>query len=182
MTPTIAEGDIADRDSLAAEQDRQGEPAESLEVPELIPARMLNEFIYCPRLFYLEWVSVLWADSADTAAGRFTHRVVDRGGGAAPDPEDDLLVEARSVAVSSERLGLSAVIDLIEGDDGKVRPLDYKRGSVPDIAFQAWDTDRAQLCVAGLLLREEGYDCDEGVIYYAKSRRRIYVEFDDDLV
>ena len=22
-------------------------------VPELVPARMLNEFVYCPRLFYL---------------------------------------------------------------------------------------------------------------------------------
>jgi len=22
--------------------------------PELLPARMLNEYIYCPRLFYLE--------------------------------------------------------------------------------------------------------------------------------
>ena len=125
---------------------------------------------------------MLWADNADTAAGRFTHRVVDRGGGAVPEPEDDVLVEARTVPVSSERLGLTAVIDLIEGEDGKVRPLDYKRGSVPDIAFQAWDTDRAQLCVAGLLLREEGYDCDEGVIYYAQSRRRIYVEFNEELV
>ena len=182
MLPTIAEAGVADGALLAAEKDRRSEPAGSLEVPELIPARMLNEFVYCPRLFYLEWVSVLWADNPDTAAGRFTHRVVDRGGGAAPDPEEDVLIEARSVAVSSERLGLTAVIDLIEGDDGKVRPLDYKRGRVPDIAFQAWDTDRAQLCVAGLLLREEGYDCDEGVIYYAKSRRRIYVEFDEELI
>lgn len=182
VIPTIAESDVAEGGSLPPETDRRGGPAVSLEVPELIPARMLNEFIYCPRLFYLEWVSVLWADNPDTAAGRFTHRVVDRGGGAAPDPEEEFLVEARSVAVSSERLGLTAVIDLIEGDDGKVRPLDYKRGRAPDIAFQAWDTDRAQLCVAGLLLREEGYDCDEGFIYYAKSRRRIYVEFDEELI
>jgi CRISP-associated protein Cas1 len=25
------------------------------EVPELVPARMLNEYAYCPRLFFLEW-------------------------------------------------------------------------------------------------------------------------------
>ena len=25
-------------------------------VPELVPARMLNEYAYCPRLFFLEWV------------------------------------------------------------------------------------------------------------------------------
>ena len=157
-------------------------PSEALDVPHFIPARMLYAFIYCPRLFYLEWVSLQWAASGDTAAGDYVHRIVDQASGPAPGPEDDDLVEARSVAVSSERLGLTAVIDLIEGEDGKVRPVDYKRGSVPDIAFQAWDTDRAQLCVAGLLLREEGYDCDEGVIYYAKSRRRIYVEFDEELI
>jgi hypothetical protein len=23
---------------------------------DLLPARMVNEFVYCPRLFYLEWV------------------------------------------------------------------------------------------------------------------------------
>lgn len=25
------------------------------DVPELVPARMLNEYAYCPRLFFLEW-------------------------------------------------------------------------------------------------------------------------------
>jgi CRISP-associated protein Cas1 len=32
----------------------------------LLPARMLNEFQYCPRLAYLEWVQSEWAESADT--------------------------------------------------------------------------------------------------------------------
>ena len=154
------------------------------DVPGLVPARMLYAYIYCPRLFYLEWVSIQWAESADTAAGTFVHRVVDQGGGAAPHPfvEEKDLVNARAVAVSSELLGVTAVIDLIEGEGEKVRPVDYKKGSVPDLAFQSWDTDRAQLCVAGLLLREEGYDCDEGVIYYAESRKRIVVDFDDELI
>jgi len=39
------------------------------EVPELVPARMLNEYAYCPRLFFLEWVDRLWAPSSDTAEG-----------------------------------------------------------------------------------------------------------------
>lgn len=25
------------------------------ELPDLVPARMLNEYVYCPRLFFLEW-------------------------------------------------------------------------------------------------------------------------------
>ena len=43
----------------------------SNDVPNLVPARMLNEFAYCPRLAYLEWVQGDFTDSADTADGRF---------------------------------------------------------------------------------------------------------------
>ena len=31
---------------------------------ELVPARMLNEFAYCPRLCYMEWVQGEFRDSA----------------------------------------------------------------------------------------------------------------------
>ncbi len=58
------------------------------EVPELIPARMLNEYAYCPHLFFLEWVDQLWADSADMADGDCQHRRADAGGGAAPLPAE----------------------------------------------------------------------------------------------
>lgn len=36
-------------------------------LPAVVPARMVNEFAYCPRLFHLEWVGREWADNADTA-------------------------------------------------------------------------------------------------------------------
>ena len=58
-----------------------------------IPARMLNEFAYCPRLFYLEYVQREWAESADTLDGRFVHRRVDREQGAMPTA-DELPAEA----------------------------------------------------------------------------------------
>ncbi|GAF93131.1 unnamed protein product, partial [marine sediment metagenome] len=48
------------------------------DVPELIPARMLNEFCYCPRLAYLEWVQGEFADNLETREGRFGHRRVDK--------------------------------------------------------------------------------------------------------
>lgn len=54
--------------------------------PDLIPARMLNEFVYCPRLFYLEWVDRLWADSADTVRGHAAHDANDKRGGRMPPP------------------------------------------------------------------------------------------------
>jgi hypothetical protein len=32
----------------------------------LIPARMVNEFVYCPRLAYLMWTQGEWAETGDT--------------------------------------------------------------------------------------------------------------------
>ena len=46
--------------------------------PGPLPARMLNEFAYCPRLAYLEWVQGEWAESADTVDGKVQHRRVDQ--------------------------------------------------------------------------------------------------------
>ena len=58
-------------------------------LPELAPARMLNEYAYCPRLAYLEWVQGEFDDSVDTIEGRFQHRRVDRPSGELPSRTDD---------------------------------------------------------------------------------------------
>ena len=149
-----------------------------------VPARMVNEFVYCPRLAYLEWVQGEWADSADTADGRFRHRRVEKPSGALPSPDDlddGERIHARSLTVASERLGLIARIDLIEGEDGTVIPVDYKRGKRPHVATGAYDPERVQVCVQGLILEEHGYRCDEGVLYFCESRERVRVAFDEAL-
>lgn len=151
-------------------------------VPELVPARMVNEFSYCPRLFFLEWVQARWADNLDTAEGSYHHRRVDRAQGAAPLPDEGELSHARSVTLSSPRYGVIARIDLIEGDGGAVRPVDTKRGRPPDTPERAWEPERVQLCVQGLVLRDAGYTCDEGVLYFADARRRVTVPLDDALI
>ena len=46
----------------------------------------------------------------------------------------------------------------------------------------AYDPERVQLCVQGLLLREHGYDCSEGVLYFVASRERVRIVFDDELI
>ncbi|MGQ0617893.1 MAG: CRISPR-associated endonuclease Cas4g/Cas1g [Acidimicrobiia bacterium] len=155
-----------------------------IEVPELVPARMVNEFTYCPRLFFLEWVHVQFADNTDTVEGRWHHRVVDHPSGAAPlaGAGEGELVAARSVMLSSERLGLVAKVDLLDGRDGSVIPVDTKRGSPPDNPERSWEPERVQVCVQGLLLREAGYRCDEGVLYFAGSRQRVAVPFDKALI
>ncbi|HXK96065.1 MAG TPA: CRISPR-associated endonuclease Cas4/Cas1, partial [bacterium] len=53
--------------------------------PDLIPARMLNEYAYCPRLCYLEWVQQEWDDNEWTLDGTYQHRRVNRPGGQLPE-------------------------------------------------------------------------------------------------
>jgi CRISP-associated protein Cas1 len=96
-----------------------------------------------------------WAESADTVEGRGVHRRVDRGSGELPQAAsvgEDERLHARSVTLSSDRLGLIARLDLIEIEDGAVVPVDYKRGRRPHVAAGAWDPERVQLCVQGLIL------------------------------
>lgn len=153
------------------------------EVP-LLPARMVNEFVYCSRLAYLEWVQHEWAESADTAEGRFAHRVADKPGGKLPeadDLEDDARIHARSVTLSSEQLGVIAKLDLVEGEGGCVRPVDYKRGRRPHVEKSAHLPERVQLGIQILLLREHEYACNDGILYFAESRERVSVTLDDEL-
>lgn len=158
---------------------------ESTGVPDLIPARMVNEFVYCPRLSYMEWVQGEFADSADTVDGRFQHRRVDRESGSIELVKDRVggeePIHARSVMLSDHRLGAVARIDLVELDGSVATPVDYKRGKVPNIPGGVYEPERVQLCIQGLLLRANGFQSDKGVIYYVGSKRRVIVSFDDDL-
>ncbi len=150
----------------------------------LLPARMVNEYQYCARLAYLEWVQAEWAESADTVEGRHTHRRADKPGGKLPPPEEldaEAHIHVRSITLSSNRLGLIATMDLIESEDGAVVPVDYKRGKRPHVPKGAYEPERVQLCVQGMILREHGYACTGGVLYFADSRERVEVEFDDEL-
>ena len=149
----------------------------------LLPARMVNEFQYCPRLAYLEWVQGEWSDSGDTVEGRHVHRRVDAAKGQLPpaDATETERFHARSITLSSNRLGLIAKMDLVEGEGQRVTPVDYKRGRRPHIARGAYDPERVQLCVQGMILGEHGYECSEGVLYYAESKERVRVEFDEEL-
>lgn len=158
----------------------EGEPAQTQEDgPELIPARMLNELVYCPRLYYLEHVAGEWEASADTVSGARVHRRVDKGRGELPSP--DSVPEgftSRSVMVASPALGVVARTDLIEADGNEVTPVDYKRGSAPDpakVPGGVWPADRVQVAAQVLALRAEGYACCGAVVYYAASKTRVEV-------
>ncbi|WP_437307405.1 CRISPR-associated endonuclease Cas4g/Cas1g [Sorangium sp. So ce388] len=187
--------------------------------PELVPARMINEVLYCERLMYLEWAQGEFEDNVFTVEGRSVHRRADVAGGELPPPpagavqasaseqaaatsapapprraagrragrdeegDEPAPYEARSVWLSSERLGITAKIDVVEGDaSGRLLPIEYKRGHAPDVPGGAYLPERAQLCAHVLLLREHGYACDEAAIYFAASRRRVAIAIDEALI
>jgi CRISPR-associated protein Cas1 len=161
------------------------EPDDGRRLPDYLPARMVNEFVYCPRLYFYEWVEGVFRESADTVEGKFQHRRVDHGSGGMPAPDaagTDL--ECRSVTLSSERLRVIAKMDLLEVQDGAVTPVDYKHGAPREgkNGLELWPADRMQLAVQGLILQENGYRSGEGIVYYVKTRQRVRVQFDDALL
>ena len=149
----------------------------------LIPVRMINEWVYCPRLAYLEWVEGEWADSGDTAEGRRTHARVDEGGGRLPAPEDldEEMARARAVTISSERLGIIAKMDVVEAEGGSVTPVDFKKGKRPHLAAGAYDPERVQVCAQAMILEDNGYKVDQGALWYAGSREKVPVTLDGEL-
>ncbi|MEI6818449.1 MAG: CRISPR-associated endonuclease Cas1 [Verrucomicrobiota bacterium] len=150
-----------------------------------MPVRRLHNYLYCPRLFYLQWVENIFVDNADTASGSAVHKRVE-------DPshlrEQDLdfteRAALRSVAVHSESLGLTGVVDLIEDTGNGRLLLDYKRGSPhrdENGSDTARENDAAQLASYALLLREEGIEISQAFVYYAAVKKRVAVPLTEAL-
>src|SRR5437899_7691886 len=102
-----------------------------LESQPPMPVRRLHNYIYCPRLFYFQWVENIFQENADTVAGSHAHRNVD-----APSKLDGLeefgLPEGsklRSLRLESESLGVIGVVDIVEGCPDGAEIVDYKKGS-----------------------------------------------------
>ncbi|MCC6622974.1 MAG: CRISPR-associated endonuclease Cas1 [Deltaproteobacteria bacterium] len=161
---------------------------------------MLNEYAYCARLGVLMWVHDLFAESGDTVDGTRRHKRVDKPGpelpipapapaadeldfsGGAADEAAPVELVTRSVWLSAPRERLTCKIDILELADGEAVPVDVKRGHAPDVPEGAWEPERIQLCAQGLVLREHGLRVERGQIYFASSKRRVDVVFDEALV
>lgn len=165
------------------------------QLPDYLPARMVNEFVYCPRLFFYEWVEGLFRESADTIEGSVQHARVDARTSALPQPSGADMPEgeektppekihARSVTLSSERLKVIAKLDLVEAEGRTVTPVDYKHGAPRDAkeGLDLWPSDRVQLALQAIVLQENGYECTEAVVFYQKTRQRVRVPVSTELI
>jgi CRISPR-associated protein Cas1 len=141
----------------------------SLEAQPRMGVRNLHNFIYCPRLFYFQWVENIFQENADTVAGSLGL------------PEGAKL---RSLRLESETLGLIGVVDIVEGGPDGAEIIDYKRGSARRGAEGervAKEPDAMQVAAHALLLREHGVNAVRGAVYYAADKRRVPVEFSEEL-
>ena len=141
---------------------------------QLTPVRMLAQYAYCPRLAYLEWVQKEWADNYYTEDGHFAHRRVDAYSEAVDAPS------TRSLQLGAPVEGLVTKLDVLEQQAGRGVPVEYKRGRTPRSGPRL--SEKVQLCAQALVLRENGWTCDKGYLYYSGSKDRYEVPIDDDLV
>lgn len=150
-----------------------------------MPVRRLHNFLYCPRLFYLQWVEDLFVENAETTSGSALHKRVDEPSHLRDESLDQIERAAlRSVALESEILGLAGIVDLIENKDQGRELIDYKRG-MPNRDGNydpvAKENDAAQVAAYALMLREEGIIVDRATIYYGAEKRRVPVPLTAEL-
>lgn len=148
--------------------------------PQLVPARMLNELVYCQRLFHLEWVDGRWAHNDDTVQGSVAHDATDRRSGRMPAPdEEEKPFTSIQVTLSDPDLGVTAVIDRVDHEDGSSSPVDMKKGSGPGDGGM-WPADRVQVLTQAVLLRRAGYSVNRAEISYLGSHHRASIDVGPD--
>ena len=72
--------------------------------PDYLPARMINEYVYCPRLFHFEQVLGVFVHNEHTVEGAAQHKRVDKPGKGTPHAGDktDEPVVVSSLTLSSD--------------------------------------------------------------------------------
>lgn len=156
----------------------------SVEAQPKMGVRNLHNFVYCPRLFYYQWVENIFQENADTIEGSRIHRQVD-----APSRIDDPTAIGfpegtviRSLRLESKALGLIGVVDVIEGGSDGVTVVEYKKGSARrDERGErvAKESDAMQVIAQAMLLQERGTVVKEAFVYYAEEKRRVPVEISE---
>jgi CRISPR-associated protein Cas1 len=158
------------------------------EPPPLMPVRRLQNYAYCPRQFYYQWVESVFLENADTTEGSAVHRQTDKPSALPEDPKELELPEGarlRSLALESEALGLTGKIDVCEGTGEGIEVIDHKKGSArrrENGERVAKEYDAVQVAAYVLLLREQGHTVSAASIYYAQDRRRVPVPITEELL
>ncbi len=147
----------------------------------------IQHFAFCRRQWALIHIEQQWDENLRTVEGHIMHerahdeKIVEKRNG---------VIIARSIAVSSHKLGLSGFCDVVEFQENpegiklyKHRgvylpvPIEYKRGKPKENG-----EDELQLCAQAMCL-EEMLACQimKGYLFYGETKRRTEVFFSDEL-
>ncbi len=152
----------------------------------LLTVRRLHNYVYCPRLFYLQWGENIFIDNEDSVEGSAAHKRVDQSSAFDWSEVDGIDGKVRSLFLESAELGLTGVIDLLDMQGGDMpKIIDYKKGrplTDDNGAYQAKPNDIIQLAAYAMLLREHGVSTRFASIYYAEIRRHITVDLTEDVL
>lgn len=147
----------------------------------------IQHFYFCKRQWALIHIEQLWNDNDRTIMGNILHERADKP--FIKENRKDFFI-TRAVPVSSKKLGLSGILDVVEfekNDDGisisnkkgKWLPkvIEYKKGKP-----KKDDRDIVQL-VAQCMCLEEKYDLtiNVGYLYYFDVNKRLKIEISTEL-
>lgn len=143
-----------------------------------IPLSALQHAVYCLRQAALIHLERLWEENRFTAEGHVLHISADKMG----ERKVRGVRRVMALSLAAKGLGIAGVADLVEfrpNPDGAETPypVEYKRGKA-----KLHRADEVQLCAQALCLEEmTGQAVPEGALYYAETKRRVAVPFDDEL-
>jgi CRISPR-associated exonuclease Cas4 len=143
------------------------------EVSDYLPISFLNQFVYCPRRFWLMYVQKEWEVNAAVLEGTLRHQNAHQRG----TQTDENGRTLRSLYLWSDRLRIAGIADFVQERDGALIPLEHKRGRMGK-----WLNDHIQVCAQALCLEERmGIEVPHGEIFYWGNRRRERVVLDEAL-
>ncbi len=144
--------------------------------PDSLPISSLNALEYCPRRFYYQFVQADMLINEFVLEGTLAHRRAHQPGMRATV---EGAMQTTRLYLYSETLHLSGFADVVEEQGGVLIPVEYKRGQQGE-----WLNDAIQLCAQALCLEERQSDKPAllyGYIFYVGSRRRVRVNFSEEL-
>jgi CRISPR-associated exonuclease Cas4 len=137
---------------------------------EVVLISALEHWSYCPRQCALIHIEQTYDENLFTLRGSRVHRQAHEE---SVETERGVRI-ARGVPLWSDRLGLHGKSDIVEFHGETPYPVEYKSGS-----RRTWRHEAIQLCAQAMCLEEMlAVPVPEGAVYYAASRRRREVRFD----
>lgn len=140
---------------------------------DYIPIAALNQYSYCPHRCWRMFCLGGFVDNQYTIEGTSLHNRVHT----LEDGQREDIWQIRAVWLKSEQYRLIGKSDLIEQNDGRWYPVEYKRGQRGE-----FDNDELQVCAQALCIEEmTGQPVTLGYLYYAQSHQRQPVEISAEL-